>query len=195
MQTKSPKPILAQIKRLEAELAAARKRIHQLEAQIETDPVLAIPNRRGFERELNRAIAHLKRYQSTAGLLFLDLNNLKTVNDSHGHLAGDAILKAAVTGIHGQVRRSDVVGRFGGDEFTILLWNVTKSSLRAKAKSLETMIAALRIPFAGEILRITACAGMTMLRSQDDTVGAIARADADMYVRKCNLLSRVAVDP
>jgi diguanylate cyclase (GGDEF)-like protein len=182
----SIKSILTRLKRLESELATARERISQLEAQIETDPLLDVLNRRGFERELNRALAHVKRYQIKAGLIFLDLNNFKMTNDHYGHLAGDAILKAVAAGINGQVRKSDVVGRFGGDEFIMLLWNATRASIRAKAQALETMIAGLQIPFAGKKLRVNASAGIAMLRSQDDTARAIERADADMYAQKCN---------
>jgi diguanylate cyclase (GGDEF)-like protein len=178
--------IFERLKRLEAELAAARERISHLEAQIETDPLLDILNRRGFERELNRGLAHVKRYQTKAGLIFIDLNNFKMINDHYGHLAGDAILKAVAIGINSQTRESDVVGRFGGDEFILLLWNATRTSVRAKALSLEKMIASLNIPFAKKVLLVSASAGIAMLRQEDDPYSAIERADADMYSRKCS---------
>jgi diguanylate cyclase (GGDEF)-like protein len=177
--------IVERLKRLESELAAARERISQLEAQIETDPLLDILNRRGFERELSRSLAHVKRYQTKAGVIFVDLNNFKTINDRYGHLAGDAILKAVAIGINAQTRKSDVVGRFGGDEFILLLWNATRASVRAKAFALEKMIAALEIPFASKSLFVGASAGIAMLRADDDAFSAIERADADMYSRKC----------
>jgi diguanylate cyclase (GGDEF)-like protein len=185
----------AQVRRLEAELALARQRIDALEAQIETDPLLGILNRRGFERAFDRAFAHVKRYRSTAGVIFLDLDNFKSVNDRHGHLAGDAALKAVVSAIGAKVRKSDVMGRFGGDEFIILLWNVTLSSLRAKAKAIAKTITALRIPFGGGILRIEASAGTAMLHAEDDAMRAIERADADMYMQKHNPLNQLAVAP
>jgi diguanylate cyclase (GGDEF)-like protein len=184
----SIRSILARLKKLESELAVTRKRISQLEAQIETDPLLDILNRRGFERELNRALAHAKRYQTKAGLIFLDLNNFKTINDRYGHLAGDAILKAIAADINSQIRKSDIVGRFGGDEFILLLWNATSASVHAKAQALEKTIGSLKVPFAGKILRVNASAGIAMLRSEDDTASAIERADVDMYSHKCNAL-------
>jgi len=176
--------IIDRLKRLEDEFTAARERIGQLEAQIETDPLLDVLNRRGFERELNRGLAHVKRYRSKAGLIFLDLNDFKMVNDQHGHLAGDAILRAVAAAINTHSRKSDVVCRFGGDEFVLLLWNAPESNVRAKALALEKMISGLEIPFAGKMLQVKASAGIAMLQAEDTSATAIERADADMYSRK-----------
>jgi diguanylate cyclase (GGDEF)-like protein len=195
MSKKPAKSVVGQVRRLEAELVLAKKKIDQLEAQIETDPLLGILNRRGFQHALDRAIAHVKRYQSAAGIIFLDLNGFKRVNDCHGHVAGDVMLKAVVTAISAKVRKSDVIGRFGGDEFIVLLWNVTRSSLRAKAKTIEKIIAELKIPFGGGILRIEASAGTAMLHVEDEAMHPIERADADMYSRKHNSINQVAVAP
>jgi diguanylate cyclase (GGDEF)-like protein len=180
----SIRSILDRVERLESELAAARQRIKQLEAQIETDPLLDVLNRRGFERELNRALAHVKRYQVSAGLIFIDLNNFKMINDQHGHLAGDAILRSVAAAIGAHTRKSDVIGRFGGDEFIALLWNASRVDVRTKATLLEQMISSLEIPFTKKILCVGASAGMTMLRSNDTVSVALERADADMYSRK-----------
>jgi diguanylate cyclase (GGDEF)-like protein len=176
--------IIDRLKRLEDEFTAARVRIGQLEAQIETDPLLDVLNRRGFERELNRGLAHVKRYRSKAGLIFLDLNDFKMINDQHGHLAGDAILRAVAAAINMHSRKSDVVGRFGGDEFVLLLWNAPESNVRSKALALEKMIDGLEISFAGKALQVKASAGIAMLRAEDTSSTAIERADADMYSRK-----------
>jgi diguanylate cyclase (GGDEF)-like protein len=176
--------ILSRLQKFDAELEAARKRIGVLEAQIETDPLLEILNRRGFERELKRALAHVKRYRTKAGLIFIDLNNFKTINDSHGHLAGDAILKAIATSLTCNTRASDVVGRFGGDEFVLLLWNASEAQVRAKARAHEALIQELAIPFGAKVLHAHATAGVAMLSSRDDITDVVERADADMYARK-----------
>ena len=76
------------------EVAVARARIGELEARADIDPLLDILNRRGFERELGRAIAYVKRYGTQAAIMFIDLDNFKAVNDRHGHVTGDALLKA-----------------------------------------------------------------------------------------------------
>jgi diguanylate cyclase (GGDEF)-like protein len=176
--------ILDRLKKFDAELHAARERISHLEEQIETDPLLDILNRRGFERELNRALAHVQRYRTTAGLIFIDLNNFKAINDRHGHLAGDAILKAVAALLNSHTRASDVVGRFGGDEFVLLLWNATERHVRAKAHEHEAMIASLQVPFADKTLRAHASAGVAMLGADDNATKVVERADAEMYSRK-----------
>ena len=134
--------LLAEVERLKAELADAKCRIAELEARADIDPLLDILNRRGFERELGRSRAYLKRYGGAAALLFIDLDGFKAINDRHGHAAGDALLKAVARDLVGHVRASDVVARLGGDEFGVLLWNLGPTQAAAKASQLETLIAA-----------------------------------------------------
>src|SRR5262249_54382567 len=89
-----PMRLAAEVERLDREPAGARPRMPELEPRAETDPPPDVPNRRGFERELKRSLAHTKRYGTSAALLYLDLDGFKAVNDRHGHAAGDAVLKA-----------------------------------------------------------------------------------------------------
>src|SRR6478609_4564325 len=116
--------LLAEVERLRREIAVARARIGELEARADIDPFLDILNRRGFERELKRALAYVKRYGTQAALLFIDLDGFKAVNDRHGHRTGDALLKAVTRELIAHVRASDVIGRLGGDEFGVVIWRV-----------------------------------------------------------------------
>ena len=84
------------IRRLRTQLAQALARIDELQASADTDFLLDIPNRRGFERELNRSIAYIKRYHASGALIVLDVDRLKPINDAFGHAAGDQVLKAIV---------------------------------------------------------------------------------------------------
>ena len=86
--------LLGEIERLQGELRAEHARVKELEASAETDPLTGIFNRRGFDRELKRSLAYVKRYWTRAALMYVDLDGFKPVNDSHGHAAGDAILTA-----------------------------------------------------------------------------------------------------
>ena len=176
--------VQSRTQRLEAELAAARSQIKQLESRIETDALLDIANRRGFERELERAVLHVHRYQRSAAVVFIDLDNFKSINDRFGHLAGDAALKAVAEIIIKASRGSDTVARFGGDEFAVLLWNLGECDARAKALSFEKLIEAMKIRFTTDFCSVGASAGITMLRRFDSPTQVIARADKDMYSRK-----------
>ena len=86
--------LVADVEALKAELAAARAQIAELEVRADVDPLLDILNRRGFERELTRSLAYVKRYGTPAALLYIDLDGFKSVNDRYGHTVGDAVLKA-----------------------------------------------------------------------------------------------------
>ena len=99
-----------QIERLKAQLRRARAHIAELQARADTDSLLVPVNRRGFERDLKRAIAFVTRYRVEAAVVFLDVDRLKPVNDSYGHAAGDALLKAVAAGLTRHVRASDIVG-------------------------------------------------------------------------------------
>jgi diguanylate cyclase (GGDEF)-like protein len=172
------------IRKLRTRLADALKRIAELEASADTDFLLDIPNRRGFEREFHRAISYIKRYQASGALIVLDVDRLKPINDAFGHAAGDQVLKAIADELVGQVRSSDVVGRLGGDEFAVLLWNLTETDARAKAASLEEAIDRLAFTFHGRTVSTGASAGVAVLGPHTEAGRALEEADGAMYLRK-----------
>jgi diguanylate cyclase (GGDEF)-like protein len=186
----SPRPPVAAndakltMRRLRSQLAAALERIDELQAHADTDFLLDIPNRRGFERELHRAIAYIKRYQATGALIVLDVDRLKPINDAFGHAAGDQVLKAIVAEVRRHVRSSDVIGRLGGDEFALLLWNLSETDAHAKAASLEQAIDRLTFVFRGHTVMAGASAGVAVLGLHTEAVKALEEADSAMYVRK-----------
>jgi diguanylate cyclase (GGDEF)-like protein len=172
------------IRGLRTRLARAMARIEELEAAADTDFLLEIPNRRGFERELDRSIAYIKRYHANGALIVLDVDRLKPINDAFGHAAGDQVLKAIVTALRRQVRSSDMIGRLGGDEFALLLWNLSETDARAKAASLEQDIDRLTFTFLGCTVRAGASTGVAVLGPHAEAGKALEEADSAMYVRK-----------
>jgi diguanylate cyclase (GGDEF)-like protein len=172
------------IRRLRSQLAKARSRIDALEAAADQDFLLDIPNRRGFERELARAIAYIQRYHASGALIVLDVDRLKPINDGYGHAAGDQVLQAIVAVLLRQVRSSDVIGRLGGDEFALLLWNLSETDARAKAAALEDAIDALSFTFRGRSVSAGASAGVAILGPHAEIRKALEEADRAMYVRK-----------
>jgi len=172
------------IRRLKTQLARALARIEELQASADTDFLLDIPNRRGFERELHRAIAFIKRYHASGALIVLDVDRLKPINDAFGHAAGDQVLKAIVKTLLDHVRASDVVGRLGGDEFALLLWNLSATDARAKAALLEQAIDRLTFEFGGRTITAGASAGVASLGPHAELGRALEEADSAMYVRK-----------
>lgn len=174
----------AEVDALKADLAAARARVAELEARVDEDPLTGLLNRRGFERALERALAFVRRYAATAALLYLDLDRFKPINDRYGHAAGDWVLGRLARLVGGHVRASDVVGRIGGDELVVLLWNVSADQAAEKAGGLEALIEGEVFEHAAQPFAVGLSVGVAMLSPDDTVEGALARADAAMYARK-----------
>lgn len=176
----SSETLLAEIERLKAELLEAKWQIAELEARADVDPLTDILNRRGFDRELARALAYVKRYGGRAALVAIDLDGFKPINDSHGHAAGDALLKAVAARLVASLRASDIVARLGGDEFAAVLWNLDEAQAAAKSRDLEASIAAVRV----DGLAVGASAGAVMLDGNRTPAEITDAADKSMYARK-----------
>jgi diguanylate cyclase (GGDEF)-like protein len=176
--------LAAEVDALAAQLKDSRARIQDLEARVDIDPLTDVLNRRGFERELKRSLAYVKRYGPSAALVYLDLDGFKPVNDRHGHSAGDAVLKAVAVSLSENVRASDVVARLGGDEFVVLLWNVDEPIAEAKAGELEAAVYGTPVHWGSSTLVVGASAGFALLGALDTPAEILARADAAMYARK-----------
>jgi diguanylate cyclase (GGDEF)-like protein len=172
------------IRRLRRQLAEALAKIEDLQACADTDFLLGVLNRRGFERELGRAVAYIRRYRATGALIVLDVDRLKPINDTFGHAAGDAVLKAVVDVLQRHVRASDVIGRLGGDEFVLLLWNLTEADALAKAALLEDAIDHLVFTFNDHSVSAGASTGVAWLGLEADAADALEQADRAMYARK-----------
>ena len=172
------------IRRLRTQLARAQARIEELQTSAETDFLLDIFNRRGFESELARSLSFIKRYQASGALIVLDVDRLKPINDAFGHAAGDEVLKTIVAAISDQIRASDVIGRLGGDEFAVLLWNLSETDARAKAAALEDAIDRLSFVFRGSRVSAGASAGVAIITAHSDVDRVLDEADRAMYVRK-----------
>jgi diguanylate cyclase (GGDEF)-like protein len=175
--------LLQEVAQLRKELADARARMADLETLASADPLLGILNRRAFVGELNRALAMIQRYSQPSSLLFVDLDNLKKINDQHGHAAGDAALKHASAIIAANIRQTDVFGRLGGDEFAIILTNTPQAGATQKAKALKELVAATPEP-SGLPVSIT-CGVVEMTRAHT-VEAALAAADRVMYEQKRN---------
>jgi diguanylate cyclase (GGDEF)-like protein len=174
----------SEVERLAAELTDMRAHASLLESLAQEDPLTGLLNRRGFFRDLARAVAYRARYGTTIALLLVDLDDFKPINDQYGHEAGDGALVHVSTLIRNNVRASDSVGRLGGDEFAAILWQVDEHNARLKAASLEALIAGS--PFSIGALKVSlGCSiGVGMIDAMDTAEEALTRADHAMYARK-----------
>jgi diguanylate cyclase (GGDEF)-like protein len=176
--------LIAEISGLRGKIAQLQERVEQLDLLAHEDSLVALPNRRGFMRALERLIDRVGRYQEKAALLFVDLDGLKLINDSFGHLAGDEALMQVARLLVGGVRKSDVVARIGGDEFAVLLVHSDEDSAQETARRLIDLIASSDFTHGGEVLPLSVAIGAGPIRGDDTPETAMARADQEMYLRK-----------
>ena len=151
----------------------------------EHDELTELPNRVLLVDRFARAIVHAKRHSARLALLFLDLNNFKQINDTLGHAFGDQVLKLVAHCLASSVRESDTVSRHGGDEFLILLTEVSQASdaVLIADKVLATLGAPSRV--GDHVLRLTASIGISIYPDDgEDAATLIDRADAAMYRAK-----------
>ena len=149
------------------------------------DDLTGIPNRMLFLDRFEQTLAHARRVQAKLGVLYIDLDHFKQVNDTHGHHIGDLLLKEAAFRMRQRVRESDTLARLGGDEFAILLFNITKSS--AVENVAHKIVEALSRPYTPGGIRceISASVGICLFPEDGDTsAGLLRNADAAMYKAK-----------
>lgn len=176
--------LVSEIGQLRGRIAQLQERIEQLDLLAHEDSLVELPNRRGFMRALERLIDRVNRYDEEVALLFVDLDGLKLINDTFGHLAGDqALIQVARLLVDG-VRKSDVVARIGGDEFAILLVHANEETARETANRLIELIASSEFCHEGESLPLSVAIGASVIQGDDTPGSAIARADEEMYRRK-----------
>lgn len=150
---------LAAAVQAEQTLAVQRARIRYLEGLSITDELTGLLNRRGFHMELGRALARAQRNHETGLLLLCDLDRFKTINDSHGHLAGDAVLCAVAALLQAKTRRSDYVARLGGDEFVVLMTHSPRTQAEDRVATLARLINSLEVAWDGHRIPISASFG------------------------------------
>ncbi len=176
--------LIDDIRAIRTELDQARHRIDELEALADRDPMLDVLNRRAFARELDRALAMNERYQMRASLVFIDLNDLKKINDERGHAAGDAALEHVAETLTRNVRQTDVVARLGGDEFAVLLLQADEAIAATKAKKIETLVAEKPVEWDGATFRAGVSWGAVEIRKGVSAQEAMNLADEAMYEAK-----------
>jgi diguanylate cyclase (GGDEF)-like protein/PAS domain S-box-containing protein len=149
------------------------------------DSLTGVRNRRQFEQDLSLQIGSCQRYGEEAAMLMIDLDGFKAINDTHGHRAGDDMLKAVASAIRIRLRSTDTVARLGGDEFAVLLPHVSPSKARAVTVDLRRCIAAVRITVSGATLGSSASIGVAHINRDTRSKEAIVNeADHAMYADK-----------
>jgi two-component system cell cycle response regulator len=163
----------------------AGRHLERLAGLARKDPLTGLPNRRALEEELPRALARALRAGEPLSVVVLDVDRFKEVNDRHGHAAGDAVLAAVAGRAAAALRGSDVIARFGGEEFAVVLPGADLARAAEAAERIREAVAAEAVTAGGAALSVTVSLGCaTLVPDERDARALLARADARLYEAK-----------
>jgi diguanylate cyclase (GGDEF)-like protein len=157
------------------------------------DGLTQIHNKRYLFEALERDIVRARRHGRSLSLVMLDVDHFKRINDQHGHLAGDFVLKELASVIQGRLRRDEVFARYGGEELAVVLPETPLEGAATLAEAIRQRVAAHRFVFQGETIRVTISAGAAALAESDQRAAdLIRRADERLYAAKRDGRDRVS---
>jgi diguanylate cyclase (GGDEF)-like protein len=166
----------------------------QLKAQARTDPKTGVLNAGAWQGEADLAVDRARRRRDSLAVLLADVDHFKIVNDTHGHLTGDAVLRTLATEMRQQVRDSDLVGRFGGEEFAVLLCGTTAEEACRVAERVRRGAGVVRVLTKDTIVGVTVSIGVAVLGSHGDDLGELLNAaDLALYRAKRTGRDRVCL--
>src|SRR5690348_4970879 len=176
----------------------ARQVMAQLELGLQTmrDPLTGLYNRRALEESLHRELARARRRSDPIGVIAIDADHFKLINDSHGHEAGDAVLRALARLLLESVREDDIACRLGGEEFVVVLPGMEREGTLQRAEAIRLAIQRMRVPVGSETLQLTASLGVAVFPGHGESEADLLRAaDSAVYGAKAAGRNRVALPP
>lgn len=167
-------------------MLAALKRVEELQKEILLDPLTQVGNRRYTEARVNATFAEFEHHRFPFGFLFVDIDHFKQINDTYGHDSGDHALRMVAATMARNLRTFDFVGRWGGDEFLVLIMNVDARKLAQVAEKLRALVESSRFMTGEQTIQVTVSMGATVARQGDTPEALIKRADRLLYLSKEN---------
>lgn len=173
---------------------AMRQRLEELQELAMHDLLTGIANRRFVEINLAARLEEFKRYGFDFSILFIDADNFKAINDTHGHTVGDRILKMISATIANSLRSFDIIGRWGGEEFVVLLINTKNEDLFKLSDRLRRLVenSTLKLD-SGDTLKVTVSIGATVAQHGDTVESLVDRADKLMFESKRRGRNKVSI--
>jgi diguanylate cyclase (GGDEF)-like protein/PAS domain S-box-containing protein len=177
----------------QASRQALTAQIRQLRTLALVDPLTGVTNRRYLEMTLQGKLDEARRYRWHTGLIFADIDNFKSINDSLGHATGDKVLAMVAGNLLSNSRSFDTIGRWGGDEFMVICGHVTAALLTRIADRYRMLIRTSSLAVKHGHLHITISAGATLIRPSDTMESLLERADKLLYQGKRRGKDQIAV--
>jgi diguanylate cyclase (GGDEF)-like protein len=165
-------------------VAQWRRRERELEVLIGTDPLTGVANRRVFFERLAAEVSRAARHGRAMSILMIDVDHFKAVNDRYGHQLGDVVLAAIAQGLRDTLRTADVVARFGGEEFAIILPDTGLDEATRAAERVRVHVREQRFGNPRDAIRATVSVGLATLMSDETGDDLVFRADAALLIAK-----------
>lgn len=179
----------------ESEGLSIRKELLELRHTAQTDALTGVGNRHFIEGRLHAVVSEQEfRKKLDVGVLFFDIDNFKLVNDSYGHDIGDKVLKMTAATVSENLRKSDIIGRWGGEEFLVILYDISSlKSLTFIAEKIRLLVECSRLEIANSGVQVSISIGATLLQPLDTPESILRRVDSLMYESKHTGRNRVSV--
>lgn len=174
--------------------AMVKRHQDNIETLATRDSLTGLPNRRGFDLLAAQALLEAQREPKPLVALLIDLDHFKVLNDTHGHLAGDEVLRQFAQVLENCLRLSDIICRWGGEEFIVLLKDTDGAQAREVAEKIRLRTEQLKFTFADRPITLTTSIGLSCLQPEDTLHSLIARADHALYRAKQSGRNRVCVE-
>jgi diguanylate cyclase (GGDEF)-like protein len=175
---------------LEVKVEERTNALEQVNIELEklafTDNLTGIANRNAFFKQADEELGRSRRLSYDVGIMMLDLDHFKSINDNYGHDAGDEVLKVVSKTMNDCLRKQDTLGRIGGEEFAIIVPGTDKVGMHRLAKRLQSSIELQKLPALGNDVKITVSIGYTKVRYEELLKSALKRADEHLYMAKNN---------
>lgn len=203
--------LVAENAKMQSEASELKKNLEQSQVQIESlrtnlahveevsikDTLTGVANRRGYEQAIDKAISEASSLKTPLSIVMCDLDHFKRINDTHGHIVGDEVLKVFASVLSENVRFGDTVARFGGEEFVVILTMTDAKGGIVVSERMRAQMASRRLALtrSGQSLgNVTASFGVAQFVDGDTAVTLLARADAKLYEAKAAGRNRICAD-
>jgi len=176
--------MVRQIKELQNETKNYQKTLKQQSQQLHVDFLTKIPNRAAWSERLQIEYTRFQRYEHPLNIAIIDIDKFKMINDTFGHLAGDKVLNVIAQTLQKLIRNTDFIARFGGEEFALLLPEISNEQSQLALEKLRRAIKNIPFKFKKQSISITISIGCTSFNKEDDIESAFERADQALYHAK-----------
>ncbi len=173
-----------QLSEMEDELEKSKENFKEQKLKATIDSLTGLPNREAYQQRINDELTRFQRYGSPLSLMICDIDHFKRINDSYGHLAGDKVLQLIARALEKNIRDTDFIARFGGEEFIILMPETTQEEAFIVAEKIRLLIAKSPFNFRKERVAVTMSIGIAEFQENETPNSVFERADQAMYQAK-----------